>query len=164
MHERARLGLGTRVVPAGQGSTTIADVEDEDEDEVGVMQCGIAPAAMERGAETARRRGVLQQRVSASAVAGRHGVHTILLFRRRRRYRTPADSGAGLVTVEVQVEAPNPSCEARPDACRSCWATTCGSLSTRRCTAGRWRGCWRYGARRKTLQRSDHVCYGNRYN
>ena len=44
---------------------------------------------------------------SASAVARRHGVHTSVLFRWRRRYRTPADTGAGFVPVVV--EAPEPS-------------------------------------------------------
>ena len=44
---------------------------------------------------------------SASAVARRHGVHTSVLFRWRRRYRTPAHSGGGFVPVVV--EAPEPS-------------------------------------------------------
>ena len=44
---------------------------------------------------------------SASAVARRHGVHTSVLFRWRRRYRTPAGSGGGIVPVVV--EAPEPS-------------------------------------------------------
>ena len=44
MSERARLGVGTAVVPASQGST-VADVGDEAE--VGAAQCGIAPAAVE---------------------------------------------------------------------------------------------------------------------
>ena len=47
---------------------------------------------------------------SASAVARRHGVHTSVLFRWRRRYRTAADPGAGFVPVVV--EAPEPSSEA----------------------------------------------------
>ena len=49
---------------------------------------------------------------SASAVARRHGVHTSVLFRWRRRYRTSADTGAGFVPVVV--EAPEPSSEAAP--------------------------------------------------
>ena len=49
---------------------------------------------------------------SASAVARRHGVHTSVLFRWRRRYRTPAHSGGGFVPVVV--EAPAPSSEAAP--------------------------------------------------
>ena len=47
---------------------------------------------------------------SASAVARRHGVHTSVLFKWRRRYRTPADGGAGFVPVVV--EAPEASSEA----------------------------------------------------
>ena len=100
--------MGTAVVPTSQGST-IADVGDEAE--VGVAQCGIAPAAVERGAETAHRRGYRSGK-SASAVARRYGVHTSVLFRWRRRYRTPADSGAGFVPVVV--EAPEASSEAVP--------------------------------------------------
>ena len=49
---------------------------------------------------------------SASAVARRHGVHTSVLFRWRRRYRTPTDTGAGFVPVVV--EASEPSNEAAP--------------------------------------------------
>ena len=49
---------------------------------------------------------------SASAVARRHGVHTSLLFKWRRRYRALADSGAGFVPVVV--ETPEPSSEAGP--------------------------------------------------
>ena len=45
-------------------------------------------------------------------MARRHGVHTSVLFRWRRRYRTLADSGAGFVPVVV--EAPEPSSEAAP--------------------------------------------------
>ena len=44
---------------------------------------------------------------SASAVARRHGVHTSVLFRWRRRYRTAADPGAGFVPLVV--EAPEPA-------------------------------------------------------
>ena len=47
---------------------------------------------------------------SASAVARRHGVHTSVLFRWRRRYRTAADTGAGFVPLVV--EAPEPAGEA----------------------------------------------------
>ena len=39
---------------------------------------------------------------SASAVARRYGVHTSVLFRWRRRYRTAADTGAGFVPVVVE--------------------------------------------------------------
>ena len=46
---------------------------------------------------------------SASAVARRHGVHTSVLFRWRRRYRTAADTGAGFIPVVV--EAPEPAGE-----------------------------------------------------
>ena len=49
---------------------------------------------------------------SASAVARRHGVHTSLLFKWRRRYRAPADAGAGFVPVVV--EASEPASEAAP--------------------------------------------------
>ena len=76
-----------------------------------------------RNAETPRRRWSEAQRrrivaesyrsgESASAVARRHGVHTSVLFRWRRRYRAPADSGAGFVPVVV--EAPEASSEAVP--------------------------------------------------
>ena len=47
---------------------------------------------------------------SASAVARRHGVHASVLFRWRRRYRTAAGPGAGVVPVVV--EAPEPASEA----------------------------------------------------
>ena len=47
---------------------------------------------------------------SASAVARRHGVHTSVLFRWRRRCRTAADPGAGFVPLVV--EAPEPAGEA----------------------------------------------------
>ena len=50
---------------------------------------------------------------SASAVARRHGVHTSLLFKWRRRYRAPA-AAAGAGFVPVVVEAPEPSSEAAP--------------------------------------------------
>ena len=43
---------------------------------------------------------------SASAVARRHGVHTSVLFRWRRRYRTAADTGAGFVPVVVEAREP----------------------------------------------------------
>ena len=36
---------------------------------------------------------------SASAVARRHGVHTSVLYKWRRRYGTPAPTGAGFVPV-----------------------------------------------------------------
>ena len=49
---------------------------------------------------------------SASAVARRHGVHTSVLFRWRRRFRPSADTGAGFVPVVV--EAPEPASEAAP--------------------------------------------------
>ena len=76
-----------------------------------------------RNAEPSRRRWSEAQRrriveesyrsgESASAVARRHGVHTSVLFRWRRRYGTPADTGAGFVPVVV--EAPEPSSEAAP--------------------------------------------------
>ena len=99
--------MGTAVVPTSQGST-IADVGDEAE--VGVAQCGIA---RRRWSEAQRRRIVAESYrsgESASAVARRHGVHTSVLFRWRRRYRTLADSGAGFVPVVV--EAPEPASEA----------------------------------------------------
>ena len=35
-------------------------------------------------------------------VAQRHGVHCSVLFRWRRRYRKPADSGAGFIPVVVE--------------------------------------------------------------
>ena len=38
---------------------------------------------------------------SVSGVARRHGVHSTVLFRWRRRYRKPADTGAGFVPVIV---------------------------------------------------------------
>lgn len=47
---------------------------------------------------------------SASAVARRHGVHTSVLFRWRRRYRTATDTGTGFVPVVV--EAPEAGSEA----------------------------------------------------
>ena len=49
---------------------------------------------------------------SASAVARRHGVHTSVLFKWRRRYRTPADTGAEFVPVVV--EAPEQASKAAP--------------------------------------------------
>ena len=49
----------------------------------------------------------------ATAVARRHGVHSSVLFRWRRRYGTAAaDSGAGFVPVVV--ETPEPASEAAP--------------------------------------------------
>ena len=39
---------------------------------------------------------------SASAVARRHGVHTSVLLRWRRRYRPSADTGAAFVPVVVE--------------------------------------------------------------
>ena len=44
---------------------------------------------------------------SASAAAQRHGVHTSMLFKWRRRYGKPAPTGAGFVPVVV--EAPEPA-------------------------------------------------------
>ena len=98
------------MVPADQGSTN-ADVGGEAEGGVGFARGGFASAAAERGGE--RRRIVAESYrsgESASAVARRHGVHTSVLFRWRRRYRTAADTGAGFVPVVV--EAPEPASEA----------------------------------------------------
>ena len=39
---------------------------------------------------------------SVSGVARRHGVHSSVLFRWRRRFRKPADTGAGFVPVVVE--------------------------------------------------------------
>ncbi len=77
--------------------------------------------AESRNAESPRRRWSEAQRrrivaesyrsgESVSAVARRHGVHTSLLFKWRRRHRAPADADAGFVPVVV--EAPEPSSEA----------------------------------------------------
>ena len=69
----------------------------------------------QRWSEAQRRRIVAESYrsgESASAVARRHGVHTSVLFRWRRRYRTLAHSGAGFVPVVVK--APEPSSEAAP--------------------------------------------------
>lgn len=58
-----------------------------------------------RRSEAERRRIVAESYCSgesASAVARRHGVHTSVLFRWRRRYRTAADTGAGFVPVMVE--------------------------------------------------------------
>ena len=44
---------------------------------------------------------------SVSVAAQRHGVHSSVLFRWRRRYRKPADTGARFVPVVV--EAPEPA-------------------------------------------------------
>ena len=73
-----------------------------------------------REAETPRRRSEAERRrivaesyhsgESASAVARRHGVHTSVLFRWRRRYRKVADTDTGFVPVVV--EAPESSSEA----------------------------------------------------
>ena len=40
---------------------------------------------------------------SVSGVARRHGVHSSVLFRWRRRYRKPVNTGAGFVPVVVEV-------------------------------------------------------------
>ena len=80
MSERARLGRGTAVVPTSQGGTVADDGHD---------------AEGERAvAET------------VSEVAQRHGVHSSLLFRWRRRYRKAPDTDTGFVAVVV--EAPEP--------------------------------------------------------
>ena len=74
-----------------------------------------AGSSRRRWSEAQRRRIVAESYrsgESASAVARRHGVHTSVLFRWRRRYRTPADTGAGFVPVVV--EAPELSSEAAP--------------------------------------------------
>ena len=74
-----------------------------------------AESPRRRWSEAQRRRIVAESYrsgESASAVARRHGVHTSVLFRWRRRYRTPADTGAGF--VPVMVEAPEPAGEAAP--------------------------------------------------
>ena len=74
-----------------------------------------AESPRRRWSEAQRRRIVAESYRSgdsASAVARRHGVHTGVLFRWRRRYRTSADTGAGFVPVVV--EAPEPSSEATP--------------------------------------------------
>ena len=46
---------------------------------------------------------------TVSEVAQRHGVHSSLLFRWRRRYRKAADTGTGTGFVPVVVEAPEPA-------------------------------------------------------
>ena len=74
-----------------------------------------AQSPRRRGSEAQRRRIVAESYHSgdsASVVARRHGVHASLLFKWRRRYRAPADAGAGFVPVVV--EAPEPSSEAAP--------------------------------------------------
>ena len=43
---------------------------------------------------------------SATAVARRHGVHVSMLFKWRRRYCKPGDSGAGFVPVVVEPPEP----------------------------------------------------------
>ena len=73
--------------------------------------------AESRDAETPRRRWSEAQRrrivaesyrsgESASAVARRHGVHTSMLFKWRRRYRPSADTVAGFVPVVVDGREP----------------------------------------------------------
>jgi transposase len=72
-----------------------------------------ADSPRRRWSEAEKRRIVaesLRGAESATAVARRHGVHTSVLFRWRRRYRTAADTGAGFVPVVV--EAPEPGGEA----------------------------------------------------
>ena len=72
-----------------------------------------AQSSRRRWSEAQRRRIVAESYHSgdsASAVARRHGVHTSVLFRWRRRYRAPAHADAGFVPVVV--EAPEPSSEA----------------------------------------------------
>ena len=49
---------------------------------------------------------------SVSVVAQRHGVHSSVLFRWRRRYRKAPDTGTGFVPVVV--EAPEPASAAAP--------------------------------------------------
>ena len=74
-----------------------------------------ADSPRRRRSEAERRRIVVEATCggdSASAVARRRGVHTSVLFRWRRRYRTAADTGAGFVPVVV--EAPEPANEAAP--------------------------------------------------
>ena len=93
-------------MPAGQGSTN-ADVGGEAEVGVGVARGGFALS----GGGATRRDGASWRRAtaageSASAVARRHGVHTSVLFRWRRRYRTAADTGAGFVPVVVEAREP----------------------------------------------------------
>ena len=99
------------MVPAGQGSTN-ADVGGDAEGGVGVARGGFVAR---RWSEAHKRRIVAESYrggESATAVARRHGVHSSVLFRWRRRYGTAADTGAGFVPVVV--EAPEPASEAAP--------------------------------------------------
>ena len=101
LSERARSGLGTVVVPAGQGSTS-ADVGDEAEG--GVARGGDAPAAVERSGETAHRGGELPQRgIGLGGGAAPRCSHQCAV-------PVAADTGTGFVPVVV--EAPEPSSEA----------------------------------------------------
>ena len=43
---------------------------------------------------------------SVTVVAHRHGVHSSVLFRWRRRYGKPAEAGAGFVSVVVETPEP----------------------------------------------------------
>ena len=69
-----------------------------------------AEPSRRRWSEAQRRRIVAESYRSGdsvSAVARRHGVHTSLLFKWRRRYGPSANTGAGFVPVVV--DAPEPA-------------------------------------------------------
>jgi len=80
---------------------------------------------------------------SATAVARRHGVHSSVLFRWRRRYGTAADTRRGVCSGGGR-GARSRRVRRRPGAWRLCWATTYGSSSTRRCMRRRWHGSLRW--------------------
>ena len=86
-----RSGVDASVVSTSQRDTIADDGYDA---EVGgrVARGGCASGAVERGTEAADRRGELPTGESVSVVARRHGVHSRVWFRWRRRFRKPADT------------------------------------------------------------------------
>ena len=101
MSERARSGRGAAVVPpAKEARSQMTDTRQK----AGAQSRGV-DAPRRRWSEADKRRVVAESYRSGetvSEVAQRHGVHSSLLFRWRRRYRKAPESGPGFVPVVVE--------------------------------------------------------------
>ena len=93
--------MGAAVVPANQEARSqMSDTTQKS----GSRSRG-ADSSRRRWSEAHKRRIVAESYCggeSATAVARRHGIHSSVLFRWRRRYGTAADPGAGFVPVVVE--------------------------------------------------------------
>ena len=143
MTEHVRSGVGAGVVSTSQGDT-IAD--DGRYAEVGCEVARGVDSPRRRWNEAQKRRIVAESYRSGDSVSGvayRHDMHASVLFKWRRRYRKPADSGAEFVPIVVQTpEEANAAATGRMEIVLG--GGTCGWSSTPRFTPRPWRGGLRW--------------------